>query len=112
MIVWQELAKQIDDYLTIYEPDDQLEWKLVLGEIKAFIEVSVQPRFSSGQCDIVVVIVIVIFIITIVVIIIVTDFKVLFQRYWVDRKLSYDSPFDTTPHIPTLNRRVAEGSAC
>ncbi len=35
----QELAKQIDDYTTTYEPDDQLEWSLVLGEIRAFIEV-------------------------------------------------------------------------
>ena len=36
----RELAKQIDDYTTTYEPDDQLEWSLVLGEIRAFIEVS------------------------------------------------------------------------
>ena len=35
----QELAKQIDDYTATYEPDDQREWSLVLGEIKAFIEV-------------------------------------------------------------------------
>ncbi|XP_067661934.1 protein SCAI-like isoform X1 [Haliotis asinina] len=34
----RELAKQIDDYTSAYEPDDQLEWTLVLGEIKAFIE--------------------------------------------------------------------------
>ena len=36
----QELAKHIDDYTATYEPDDQLEWSLVLGEIRAFIEVS------------------------------------------------------------------------
>jgi Protein SCAI len=36
----QELAKQIDDYTATYGPDDQLEWSLVLGEIRAFIEVS------------------------------------------------------------------------
>ena len=27
-----------DEYTTTYEPEDQLEWSLVLGEIKAFIE--------------------------------------------------------------------------
>lgn len=36
----QELAKQIDDYTITYDPDDQLEWSLVLNEIKTFIEVS------------------------------------------------------------------------
>jgi len=35
----QELAKQIDDYTVTYDPDDQLEWSLVLSEIKSFIEV-------------------------------------------------------------------------
>ncbi|XP_050403884.1 protein SCAI isoform X1 [Patella vulgata] len=34
----RELAKQIDDYTSTYEPEDQMEWNLVLGEIKAFIE--------------------------------------------------------------------------
>ncbi|XP_076359489.1 protein SCAI isoform X1 [Tachypleus tridentatus] len=34
----RELAKQIDDYTATYEPEDQLEWSLVLGEIKSFIE--------------------------------------------------------------------------
>lgn len=34
----RELAKQIDDYTGTYEPEDQMEWNLVLGEIKAFIE--------------------------------------------------------------------------
>ena len=28
----------LDEYTTTYEPEDQLEWSLVLGEIKAFIE--------------------------------------------------------------------------
>ena len=27
-----------DEYTTTYEPEDQLEWALVLGEIKAFVE--------------------------------------------------------------------------
>ncbi|BFZ05585.1 hypothetical protein BsWGS_08624 [Bradybaena similaris] len=34
----RELAKQIDDYTGTYQPEDQMEWNLVLGEIKAFIE--------------------------------------------------------------------------
>ncbi|XP_023244550.1 protein SCAI-like, partial [Centruroides sculpturatus] len=34
----RELAKQIDDYTATYEPEDQLEWSLVLGEIRSFIE--------------------------------------------------------------------------
>ena len=28
----------MDEYTTTYEPDDQLEWSLVLGEIKSFLE--------------------------------------------------------------------------
>ncbi len=28
----------LDDYTTSCEPDDQMEWSLVLGEIRAFIE--------------------------------------------------------------------------
>ena len=34
----QELSKYVDEYTTTYEPDDQLEWSLVLGEIKSFLE--------------------------------------------------------------------------
>ncbi|CAK9797577.1 Protein SCAI [Anthophora quadrimaculata] len=34
----QELDKQIADYTSTYEPDDQLEWNLVLDEIKAFVK--------------------------------------------------------------------------
>merc|ERR1719210_451166 len=34
----RELAKHIDEYTATYEPDDQLEWSMVLSEIKAFIE--------------------------------------------------------------------------
>ena len=34
----RELAKHIDEYTATYEPEDQLEWSLVLGEIKSFIE--------------------------------------------------------------------------
>ena len=28
----------MDEYTSTYEPDDQLEWSLVLGEIKSFLE--------------------------------------------------------------------------
>ena len=34
----RELAKHIDDYSITYEPDDQLEWSMVLTEIKSFLE--------------------------------------------------------------------------
>jgi hypothetical protein len=34
----KELAKQIDDYVKIYDPEDQLEWQLVKNEINDFIE--------------------------------------------------------------------------
>ncbi len=34
----RELAKHIDEYTATFEPDDQLEWALVLGEIKSFVE--------------------------------------------------------------------------
>ena len=40
LIIFQELAKHIDDYTSTYEPDDPLEWSVVLTEIKLFIEVS------------------------------------------------------------------------
>ncbi|XP_050538417.1 protein SCAI [Daktulosphaira vitifoliae] len=33
-----ELDKQIVDYTSTYEPDDQLEWSLVLEEIKTFVK--------------------------------------------------------------------------
>ena len=34
----QELDTQIADYSSTYEPDDQVEWNLVLDEIKAFVK--------------------------------------------------------------------------
>lgn len=34
----QELDAQIADYSSTYEPDDQVEWNLVLDEIKAFVK--------------------------------------------------------------------------
>jgi len=44
----RELAKHIDDYTATYEPDDQLEWNLVLSEIKSFIEVSFFKQHPSS----------------------------------------------------------------
>ena len=34
----RELSKQIDDYVKIYDPADQLEWQMVKNEINEFIE--------------------------------------------------------------------------
>ena len=45
----QELSKQIDDYTGTYEPDDQMEWNLVLGEIKSFIEVRPWFWFHTSE---------------------------------------------------------------
>jgi hypothetical protein len=36
----KELAKHIDDYTNTYEPDDEVEWNVVLNEIRSFIDVS------------------------------------------------------------------------
>lgn len=40
----RELQRQVDDYIATYNPEDQLEWQLVLTEIKQFVEV---PRFAK-----------------------------------------------------------------
>lgn len=34
----RELSKQIDDYVKIYDPADQLEWQMVKNEINEFID--------------------------------------------------------------------------
>ena len=34
----KELGKQIDDYVKIFDPEDQLEWQLVKNEINDFID--------------------------------------------------------------------------
>jgi len=49
VLLLQELAKQIDDYTATYGPDDQLEWSLVLGEIRAFIEVTFHLHLCSAS---------------------------------------------------------------
>jgi hypothetical protein len=36
----QDLGKQIDDYTSTYQPEDQSEWKTVLSEIREFEDVS------------------------------------------------------------------------
>lgn len=38
----RELNRQIDEYVKAYDPDDSLEWQLVLNEISSFIEVDNQ----------------------------------------------------------------------
>ena len=47
----QDLTKQIEDYKSTYDPEDQTEWNQVLNEIKDFIEVGLisEPlvRFQS-----------------------------------------------------------------
>lgn len=34
----RELSKQIDEYVKVYDPEDQLEWQMVRNEINDFIE--------------------------------------------------------------------------
>jgi hypothetical protein len=34
----KDLGKQIDEYVKIYDPEDQLEWQLVRNEINDFID--------------------------------------------------------------------------
>ena len=38
----RELNRQIDEYVKAYDPDDSLEWQLVLNEISTFIEIDNQ----------------------------------------------------------------------
>ncbi len=38
----RELTRQIDEYVKAYDPDDSLEWQLVLNEISTFIDVDNQ----------------------------------------------------------------------
>ena len=34
----KELTKQIDEYVRVFDPDDQLDWQMVRNEINDFIE--------------------------------------------------------------------------
>ncbi|CAM4744582.1 unnamed protein product [Rotaria magnacalcarata] len=38
----RELSRQIDEYVKAYDPDDSLEWQLVLNEVSTFIDIDNQ----------------------------------------------------------------------
>lgn len=51
-----ELSRQIDDYVKIYDPEDQLEWQLVKNEINDFIEADLVlavdvPTTAASLCN-------------------------------------------------------------
>lgn len=48
-LVLQDLGKQIDDYTSTYQPEDQNEWKTVLSEIREFEDVSILLGASLKQ---------------------------------------------------------------
>ncbi|VEL28017.1 unnamed protein product [Protopolystoma xenopodis] len=51
----REFAKQIDDYTAVYDPEDHLEWTMVVQEIRDFIEAdSICPVLDSDNMPIVV----------------------------------------------------------
>lgn len=37
LILFKELDLQVVDYNSTYEPDDQIEWSVVIQEVKAFL---------------------------------------------------------------------------
>ena len=43
----KELSKQIEEYVRIYDPEDQLEWQMVRNEINEFIESDGIVTFDS-----------------------------------------------------------------
>lgn len=43
-----ELGRQIDDYVKIYDPEDQLEWQLVKNEINDFIDADTVLTIDGG----------------------------------------------------------------
>jgi hypothetical protein len=43
----RELTRQIDEYVKAYDPDDSLEWQLVLNEISSFIDVDNQLNIDQ-----------------------------------------------------------------
>jgi len=47
----RELAKQIDEYTAAHEPEDQLEWSLVLGEIRGFVEADTVVNVLDGDSN-------------------------------------------------------------
>lgn len=48
----REFSQALDDYSHVYEPEAQLEWSLVLQEIKAFIEAESMVSVVSGPTHI------------------------------------------------------------
>ena len=44
----RELNRQIDEYVKAYDPDDSLEWQLVLNEISTFIEIDNQLTIDQA----------------------------------------------------------------
>jgi hypothetical protein len=42
----RELNRQIDEYVKAYDPDDSLEWQLVLNEISTFIDIDTQLKID------------------------------------------------------------------
>lgn len=48
-LVLKDLGKQIDDYTSTYQPEDQNEWKTVLSEIREFEDVSILLGASLKQ---------------------------------------------------------------
>ncbi|UJR26903.1 hypothetical protein I4U23_008213 [Adineta vaga] len=44
----RELNRQIDEYVKAYDPDDSLEWQLVLNEISSFIDVDNQLNIDHS----------------------------------------------------------------
>lgn len=40
LIILQELKQYIDEYTMIYDPTDEDDWRLVVNEVTAFIDVS------------------------------------------------------------------------
>jgi hypothetical protein len=49
----REFGRQIDDYVKVYDPSDQLEWQMVKNEINEFIDadciLNIEPTTSSTK---------------------------------------------------------------
>ncbi|KAG1714779.1 Protein SCAI [Nymphon striatum] len=43
----RDLTKQVEDYTSTYEPEDHMEWSIVLGEIKSFVEAENLVKVSN-----------------------------------------------------------------
>lgn len=47
----KELSKQIEEYVRIYDPEDQLEWQMVRNEINDFIESDTIVNFDNPNVN-------------------------------------------------------------